>query len=103
MEGGRALLERQKIQARLDKTLIAQAMAVVVKALLSGVEAEQDDYWVNVDLSIHFQDGKALEKHARINVYGDLVDPYATDIFGESNYFKVPSEVLNALKENSEK
>ncbi len=96
MEGQRGWLERQRIQAKLDKTLIAQAMAVVVKTMLSAVEAEQDDYWVNVDLNIHFQAGKALEKHARINVYGDLADPFGTDLLAPSNCFKVPSEVLNA-------
>lgn len=96
MEGGRTLLERQKIQAKLDKTLIAQAMAVVVKTLLSAIEAEQDDFWVNVDLNIHFQAGKTLEKHARINVYGELADPLATDMLSASGCFKVPTEVLSA-------
>ena len=97
------MLERQKIQAKLDKTLIAQAMAVVVKTMLSAVEAEQDDFWVNVDLNIHFQAGKALEKHARINVYGELADPLATDILSSSGCFKVPSEVLNAWNGAPEK
>jgi len=81
MESETSLLPRERIKAKLDKLLLAQAMAVTVKAILTAVEAEHDDYWVNVDLNVHIQGGKAFEKHARINVYGDLTDPYKTSIF----------------------
>jgi hypothetical protein len=99
MESETTLLQREKIKAKLDKVLLAQAMAVTVKAILTAVEAEHDDYWVNVDLNVHIQGGKAFEKHARINVYGDLTDPYKTSIFNNMELNQVPSEVLKALCE----
>jgi|WetSurSiteA1Bulk_404760.scaffolds.fasta_scaffold48306_1 hypothetical protein len=99
MEGEASLLQREKIKAKLDKVLLAQAMAVTVKAILTAVEAEHNDYWVNVDLNVHIQGGKAFEKHARINVYGDLTDPYKTSIFPTVELNEVPSEVLKALCE----
>jgi hypothetical protein len=99
MEREKSLLQREKIEAKLDKLLLAQAIAVTVKAILTAVEAEHDDYWVNVDLNVHIQGGKALEKHARINVYGDLIDSYKTSIFPTMDINEVPSEVLKALCE----
>jgi hypothetical protein len=99
MERETSLLQREKIEAKLDKLLLAQAIAVTVKAILTAVEAEHDDYWVNVDLNVHIQGGKALEKHARINVYGDLIDSYKTSIFPTMDINEVPSEVLKALCE----
>jgi hypothetical protein len=74
-------LQRRRIKAKLDKLRIAQAMAVTVKTILEAVEADHDDFWVHVDLNVHIEGGKALEKCARINVYGDLIDPCETDIF----------------------
>jgi hypothetical protein len=99
MEREKSLLQREKIEAKLDKLLLAQAIAVTVKAILTAVEAEHDDYWVNVDLNVHIQGGKALEKHARINVYGDLIDSYKTSIFPTMDINEVPSEVLKTLCE----
>jgi hypothetical protein len=99
MESETSLLPRERIKAKLDKLLLAQAMAVTVKAILTAVEAEHDDYWVNVDLNVHIQGGKAFEKHARINVYGDLTDPYKTSIFPNVEFNEVPSEVLKGLCE----
>jgi hypothetical protein len=99
MEGELSTLQRERIPAKLDKILIAQAIAVTVKAILTAVEAEHDDYWVNVDLNVHIQGGKAFEKHARINVYGDLIDPYKTSIFPNVELNEVPSEVLKTLCE----
>jgi hypothetical protein len=99
MEGELSTLQRERIPAKLDKILIAQAIAVTVKAILTAVEAEHDDYWVNVDLNVHIQGGKAFEKHARINVYGDLIDPYKTNILPSVEFNEVPSEVLRSLGE----
>ncbi|MGO9571446.1 MAG: hypothetical protein ACLP5H_28310 [Desulfomonilaceae bacterium] len=99
MEGETSLLQRERIKARLDKILIARAMAMTVKAILTAVEAEHDDYWVNVDLNVHIQGGKAFEKRARINVYGDLIDPYKTNIFPSVELNEVPPEILKALCE----
>ncbi len=99
MEGETRLLKRERIKAKLNKILIAQAMAVTVKAILTAVEAEPDDYWVNVDLKVHIQGGRALEKRARIDVYGDLVDPYKTNIFPNLELNEVPSEILKAFCE----
>lgn len=99
MEEETKFLQRERIKAKLDKVLIAQAMAVTVKAILTAVEAEHDDYWVNVDLNVHIQRGKALEKLARINVYGDLIDPYKTSIFPNVELNEVPAEILKAFCE----
>jgi len=99
MEGESSILQRERIKAKLDKILIAQAMAVTVKAILTAVEAEHEDYWVNVDLNVHIQGGRALEKHARINVYGDLIDPYRTNIFPSMEANEVPPEVLKSFCE----
>ncbi len=99
MEEETKALQRERIQAKLDKVLIAQAMAVTVKALLAAIEAETDDYWVNVDLNVHIQQGKALEKLARINVYGDRIDPYKTNIFPNVELSHVPTDILKAFCE----
>lgn len=80
MQEERGLLQRERIKAKLDKTLLAQAMAMTVKALLTAIDAENDDYWVNVDLNVHIQGGRALEKLARVNVYGDLTNDLARDV-----------------------
>jgi len=99
MEGESSILQRERIKAKLDKILIAQAMAVTVKAILTAIEAEHEDYWVNVDLNVHIQGGRALEKHARINVYGDLIDPYRTNIFPNIEPNEVPAEILKSFCE----
>jgi hypothetical protein len=99
MEEDAKFLQRERIKAKLDKVLIAQAMAVTVKAILTAVEAEHDDYWVNVDLNVHIHGGKALEKLARINVYGDRIDPYKTNIFPNMELSEVPTEILKAFCE----
>jgi hypothetical protein len=80
MEGEIGLLQRDRIPVKLDKILLAQAMAVTVKAILTAIEAENDDYWVNVDLNVHVQGGRALQKLARVNVYGDLTKDLARDV-----------------------
>src|SRR5512139_1326015 len=80
MEGEIGLLQRDRIPVKLDKILLAQAMAVTVKAILTAIEAENDDYWVNVDLNVHVQGGRALQKLARVNVYGDLTNDLARDV-----------------------
>ena len=80
MEGEIGLLQRDRIPVKLDKILLAQAMAVTVKAILTAIEAENDDYWVNVDLNVHVQGGRALQKLARVNVYGDLTKDLALDV-----------------------
>lgn len=80
MGGERSLLQGERIGAKLNEILLAQAMAVMVKTILTAVVAENDDYWVNVDLNVHIRAGRALEKHARINVYGDLTNDVARDV-----------------------
>jgi len=80
MEQETVLLQRERIKAKLDKKLLAQAMAVTVKAILTAIEAEDDDYWVNVDLNVHVQGGRALQKLARVNVYGGLTKDLARDV-----------------------
>jgi hypothetical protein len=76
------LLCRDRIKATLDEILIARAMAGTVKAIMTAVETEDYDYWVSVDLNVHIRGGKALEKHARINVYGDLTKDVVRDVQG---------------------
>ncbi len=76
------MLQGDRIRAKLDEIPLAQAMAVMVKTILTAVVAENDDYWVNVDLNVHIQAGRAFEKLARINVYGDLANDVARDVQG---------------------
>jgi hypothetical protein len=92
-------LERQKIPARLDRHVIARAMAEVVKAMLVAVETDQDDFWVNIDLDLHIQAGKALEKCARVNVYGEVVDPAGLCSAESGDENEVPSEVFRSFCE----
>lgn len=92
------MLERKKIRATIDKKPLAQAMAVVVKALLSTIRAEQDDFWVNIEFNVHIQNGVALEKMATVNIYGDLVDPY--DLPPEDTIEnQIPPEILTSFCE----
>lgn len=75
-------MQGERIKAKLDEILLAQAMAVMVKTILTAVAAENDDYWVNVDLNVHIQAGRASQKQAKINVYGDLTKDVARDVQG---------------------
>jgi len=95
-------LLRRKIPARLDKQIIARAMADVVKAMLAAVEADQEDFWVTVNLDIHICSGKAMEKHARVNVYGDFRDPVEASSTQQINNNEVPSEVFRSFCEPAE-
>lgn len=92
--------QRVQIKAVLDEKTLAQAMACVVKTLLTAVKTEQEDFWVNFDLNVHIQTGESLEKRARINVYGDLLDSYGTTIVDTADSFTVPSEVFKAFCED---
>lgn len=95
-------LRQTQIEAALDEKALAQAMAWVVKTLLMAVRAEQDEFWVNICLSVHINEGKALQKNAKVNVYGDLVDPYATTIADALDENEIPSEVFKAFCEHQE-
>jgi len=88
------------IKAELEEKSLAWAMAWVFKTLLTAVQAEQDDFWVNVDLNVHMRHGKAKEKRARINVYGDLIDTYGTTIVDTVDTNVIPEEILQTLCEN---
>ncbi len=91
-----------RVQAQLDEMTIATGMACVVKTLATSVQALQNDFWVNVDLNVHINRGKAYEKKARLNVYGDLVDPCDTTVTESADWNKVPSEILGTLCEDLE-
>jgi hypothetical protein len=93
---------RVRIPATLDEMTIARAMAWVVKTLVTSVQAEKDDFWVNVDLDVHVKRGKAYEKKARINVYGDLIDPCGTTVVESIDWNEVPAGILAALCEDFE-
>jgi len=95
-------LSRQKIPARLDKQIIARAVADVVKAMLAAVEADQEDFWVTVNLDIHICSGKAMEKHARVNVYGEFRDPVEASATRPIDENEVPSEVFRSFCEPAE-
>jgi hypothetical protein len=94
---------RIMIPAALDEKTIASAMASVVRALVIAVQAEQDDFWVNVDLNVHVKRGRSHEKKARINVYGDLINPYGTTVVEAIDQNEIPFEVLDSLCEDLEK
>jgi hypothetical protein len=95
-------LQRQKITAVLDKRALAQALAFVVRTLLTSVHTEEDDFWVNIDFDVHMRRGQALEKHARINVYGELLDPYSTNIYDAPGSNELPSGIFHAFCERVE-
>ncbi|MGO9120691.1 MAG: hypothetical protein ACLQPD_24140 [Desulfomonilaceae bacterium] len=92
--------ERIGIQVKLDGKSLARATAWVVKILLTTVKAEQEDFWVNIDLNVHMNHGKAKEKRATINVYGDLIDMYNTTIVDTSETNVIPEEILRELCED---
>ncbi len=92
--------QRIRIQAELDEKSLARATAWVVKTLLTTVRAEQQDFWVNIDLNVHITHGKTKEKRATINVYGDLIDMYNTTIVDTSETNIIPEEVLRELCED---
>ncbi len=92
---------RVKIQAELNDKAIARAMAWVVMILVTSVHAEQDDFWVNVDLSVHVNQGRPYEKKARLNVYGDLIDPCNTTIVESVDWDELPPEHLGTLSDTT--
>jgi hypothetical protein len=92
--------QRIGIQAKLDEKSLARASAWVVKTLLTTVKAEQEDFWVTIDLNVHMTHGKAKEKRATINVYGDLIDMYNTTIVDTSETNVIPEEILRELCED---
>ena len=92
--------QRIGIQAKVDEKSLARATAWVVKTLLTTVKAEQEDFWVNIDLNVHMNHGKAKEKQATITVYGDLVDTYNTTIVDTSETNVIPEEILRELCED---
>jgi len=96
-------IHRIRIQAKLNEMTIARVMAYVVKTVLTAVQAEQDDFWVNIDLNVHIKRGQAYEKKARVNVYGDLIDPCGTTVVESVNSNEVPPEVLQDFCEDFEK
>jgi hypothetical protein len=88
---------RKRIEANLDEVSLAWSLAWVIETLLTAVRAEQDDFWVNIDLDAHISQGKALEKKARINVYGDLIDSYGTTIVESVDSNEIPQEILETF------
>jgi len=91
---------RTRISAKLEEKSLAWAMAWVIQTILTAVQAEQDDFWVNIDLNVHITDGKAKEKKARINVYGDLTAIYDTTIVDTVETNVIPEEILQRLCED---
>jgi hypothetical protein len=92
---------RVRIQAELDEMTVARAMAWVVKTLVDSVQTEREDFWVNVDLNVHIKRGKAYEKKARLNVYGDLIDPCDTTIVESIDWDEIPPEALGTLSDTT--
>jgi hypothetical protein len=95
-------LRQTKIEAVLDEKSLALAMSWVVKTLLTAVQKEQEDFWVNIHFNVHLQRGIALEKRAKINVYGDLVDSYGTTIADTIDDNEIPSQIFRAFCEHLE-
>lgn len=91
---------RVRIKAELEETTLAWAMAWVIQTLLTAVRAEQEDFWVNIDINVHIRHGKAREKRARINVYGDLIDTYDTTIVDAADSNVIPQEILQEFCED---
>jgi hypothetical protein len=91
---------RTSIKAELEEKSLAWSMAWVIQTLLTAVQAEQKDFWVNIDLNVHIMHGKAREKRARINVYGDLIDTCDTTIVDALETNVVPEEILQVFCED---
>lgn len=91
------LAHRIKVPAALDEVIVARSMAWVVRTLLTAIQAERDDFWVNIDLNVHIKRGAAYEKKARINVFGDLIDTYGTTIVDTVEQNEIPFEVLEGF------
>jgi hypothetical protein len=98
--GGKAVVpspeNRISISAELDQKTLAWSMAWVIQTLLTAVRAEQEDFWVKIDLNVHIMNGRANEKRATINVYGDLIDPYATTIVETLSLGVISEEFLRS-------
>jgi hypothetical protein len=88
---------RIRVEAQLEEKSLAWAMAWVIRTIVAAVKAEQEDFWVNIDLNVHIRDGKAKEKKARINVYGDLLDSYDTTILDAVETNVIPEEILRTF------
>jgi hypothetical protein len=91
---------RVRIKAELEEKTLAWAMAWVIQTVLTAVQAEQKDFWVNIDINVHMRYGKAREKRARINVYGDLIDTYDTTIVDAADSNVIPQEILQEFCED---
>lgn len=91
---------RITIKAELEEKSLAWAMAWVIQTILTTVQAEHEDFWVNIDLNVHVTLGRAKEKRARINVYGDSVDTCDTTIVDTAETNAIPKEILQAFCED---
>jgi len=52
-------LEREKIRATLDKKPLAMAIALMIDTLQGAITTDANDFWVNTDLNVNIQSGKA--------------------------------------------
>jgi len=95
--------EQRKIKVEFDQESLGLAMAWLVKTLVTAVQTGIDEFWVKIDSYVHIHQGKALEKKARINVYGDLLDSYGTTIVDSVDSNEIPSEVFRSFCENFNK
>jgi hypothetical protein len=91
---------RVSIKAELEERTLAWAMAWVIHTILTAVSCEQEDYWVNLEMNVHITNGRAMEKRARINVYGDLIDQYETTIIDAVESNIIPEDILQAFCED---
>jgi hypothetical protein len=92
--------ERIRIPASISEASIARAMSWTIQTITTAVQTEHSEYWVNIDLNVHVKEGRALEKKARINVFGDLIDPYDTTIMDLGDMNALPQEILDAFCED---
>jgi hypothetical protein len=92
--------ERIRIPASIAESSIARAMAWTVQTLTTAVQAEHSDFLVNIDLNVHIKRGRAYERRARINVYGDLIDSYDTTIMDIADLNTIPQEILDTFCED---
>jgi hypothetical protein len=91
--------ERIRIPASIAEASIARAMSWTIQTVTTAVQTDHSEFWVNIDLNIHVKEGRAHEQRARINVYGDLIDPYDTTIMDIGDVNALPQEILDTFCE----
>ncbi len=95
---------KEKVNARLNKPVLAQAIAQLVKAITESVHAQEPDFWVKLELDLHIENGKARDKLARLNLYADIssdmAEDYNTQVFDAPAENEIPSMFFKQFVEH---